>query len=230
MALEARSVGRRDPRSGSWLIRAVDLAIGPGARLAIVGPSGAGKTVLLRALARLDPLDEGEIRWRGEAVRGDDVPPFRKQVVYLHQRPALFEGNVEANLRVPYSLHQYRDRRYDEARVLDLLKALGRDRAFLAKPHHDLSGGEAQVVALVRAVQLDPAVVLLDEATSSLDRQTARAAETLLEGWRAEGDGTRGLVWVTHDPEQALRVADRQVALRAGRLAAEAEAEPEPSR
>jgi putative ABC transport system ATP-binding protein len=223
MTLEARGIGRRDPKAGAWLLRGVDLTVGPGDRLAVLGPSGAGKTVLLRSLAMLDPLDEGHILWRGHPVRGEAVPVFRKQVVYLHQRPALLDGNVEINLRYPYTLKSHRGGgRYDGARVLGLLEALGRDRSFLEKSHHDLSGGEAQVVALLRALQLDPAVLLLDEATSSLDRETARAAEALLGRWHAEGNGGRALVWVTHDLDQSRRVADRIVSVQSGRIGAEA--------
>jgi putative ABC transport system ATP-binding protein len=169
-------------------------------------------------LALLDPLDEGAILWQGRAVAGEEVPGFRRQVTYLHQRAALFEGRVEANLRLPFALKIHRDRRYDEGRVVAMLEALGRDRRFLDKSHHDLSGGEAQVVALIRALQLDPIVLLLDEATSSLDRETAQAAETLLEQWHRADDGGRTLVWVTHDPEQSLRVADRRVLIKTGRI------------
>lgn len=228
--LEARGIGRRDPRRGGWLLHGVDLAIHLGDRLAVVGPSGAGKTVLLRALALLDPLDEGAILWQGRPVHGEHIPAFRIQVVYLHQRPALFDGSVEANLRQPYALKTHRDARYDRDRVLGLLDALGRDHRFLEKAHHDLSGGEGQVVALIRAVQLDPAVLLLDEATSSLDQATARAAETLLDQWRKAGDGARALVWVTHDPEQARRVAERRITLNAGRITADPSVPPSSDR
>ncbi|SIO45112.1 putative ABC transport system ATP-binding protein [Singulisphaera sp. GP187] len=226
LQLQAQGIGRRDPRSGTWLLRGVDLTIPLGDRMAVVGSSGAGKTVLLRALAMLDPLEEGAIVWQGKPVQGDRVPAFRKQVVYLHQRPALFDGSVEANLRQPYALKVHRDARahYDGERVAGLLTALGRDRSFLEKGHHDLSGGEGQVVALIRALQLDPAILLLDEATASLDRTTSRMAEALLERWHAEGAGGRALVWVTHDPDQASRVAERTVVIQAGQVV------PEPPR
>ncbi|AGA25169.1 ABC transporter ATP-binding protein [Singulisphaera acidiphila] len=222
--LQAQGIGRRDPGTGGWLLRGVDLTIQPGDRLAVVGSSGAGKTVLLRALAMLDPLDEGAILWQGDPVSGERVPAFRAQVLYLHQRPALFDGSVAANLRLPYALKTHRGARYDDERVLEFLDALGRDRLFLEKAHHDLSGGEGQIVALIRGLQLDPAVLLLDEATSSLDRATARMAEALLERWYAEGAGKRALVWVTHDPEQAHRVAARNLNIQAGQIA------PEPAR
>lgn len=97
-AIEVIGIGRRDPKTDGWLIRDVSFAVNSGERLGILGPSGAGKTVLLRALAILDPLDAGTILWKGQSVRGDAVPAFRKQVIYLHQRPSLFEGSVEENL------------------------------------------------------------------------------------------------------------------------------------
>ena len=114
-AIEATEIGRRDRKSGDWLIRGVSVAIGFGERLGVLGPSGAGKTVLLRAMARLDPLDEGSIRWQGRVVQGEGVPDYRKRVVYLHQRPALLEGTVEDNLRYPFTLRAHRDRSFDPA-------------------------------------------------------------------------------------------------------------------
>lgn len=218
--IEVRGIGRRDPKGGGWLIRDVSLAVNRGERLAVLGTTGAGKTVLLRSLALLDPLDSGSIRWRGRDVRGEDVPAYRTRVIYLHQRPALLDGSVEDNLRHPFTLRAHRDKRFDRGRVLGLLGSLGRGAAFLEKSNRDLSGGEAQVVALLRAVQLDPAVLLLDEPTASLDAATARAVERLIDQWFAAGPepGGRALVWVSHDLDQARRVGGRELHMRAGRL------------
>src|SRR4051794_35711802 len=93
--LKACGLGRRKPGSEDWLLRSVCVEVSPGNRLALTGPSGSGKTVLLRALAYLDPHDEGSIEWKGRLLRSEAIPAFRKEVVYLHQRPALFEGTVE---------------------------------------------------------------------------------------------------------------------------------------
>ena len=193
----------------------------PGDRLGVLGPSGAGKTVLLRAIALLDPLDEGSIRWDGGAVRGEAVPEYRKQVIYLHQRPALLEGTVEDNLRHPFTLAAHRDRAFDPGRAEDLLARLGRDRGFLAKNSRDLSGGESQLVGLIRALQLDPAVLLLDEPTASLDPATTAAVEGMLGDWLAAEPDGRALVWVSHDAEQARRMTGRRLYLRAGRMESE---------
>lgn len=224
--LEARGLGRRRDDGGGWLLREVSLAIGSGDRLALAGPSGSGKTLLLRALARLDPIDEGAILWRGRPVRGEAVPTFRARVAYVHQRPALFEGTVEENLKLPFGLKAHRGDRFDRDRAVGLLDALGRDATFLDKSHRDLSGGEAQLMAIVRVLQLGPSVLLLDEPTAALDDRATRAVERLLDAWRAEATDRRALVWVGHDAEQARRVSDRTLRMDAGRLTAEEGARP----
>jgi putative ABC transport system ATP-binding protein len=218
--LEARGIGRLRTGDGGWLLDDVSLTLAPGETVVLAGPSGAGKTLLLRALALLDPIDRGAVYWRGRAVRCQDVPGHRARVMYLPQRAALFEGSVEDNLRVPFTLGTHRAARYDRDRALATLAALGREPGFLAQSHRDLSGGEAQITALLRALQLDPEALLLDEPTSALDRETALGVEGLLGRWvRAAGAG-RSLLWVTHDAGQAGRVADRRLRLERGRLTA----------
>jgi putative ABC transport system ATP-binding protein len=217
-ALGAIKIGRRDSKTEDWLIRDVNLLVKSGDRLGVLGPSGAGKTVLLRALALLDPLDAGMILYQGEVVVGDDVPGYRSQVIYLHQKPALQEGTVEDNLRHPFTLRAHHGRRFDRGRVTDLLVSLGRDAAFLDKSSRDLSGGEAQIAALVRAIQLEPTILLLDEPTASLDSITAQAVEALLDRWMDAHANERALVWVGHDRDQTLRMTERTVSLTAGRL------------
>jgi putative ABC transport system ATP-binding protein len=216
--VEAQGLGRRRGVDGAWLFRDVHFMIRPGARVALLGPSGAGKTLLLRALSLLDLLDEGEVRWNGRVIRCEAVPTFRGAVLYLHQRPTLFEGTVEANLRRPFSLRVHHNRRFDRDRVVNLLEQLGRDVSILKKSHRDLSGGEAQIVALLRALPLEPAVLLLDEPTASLDREAAHLVEDLLDRWHAEGAGRRAYVWVTHDSAQAERAADELLWVEAGRV------------
>jgi putative ABC transport system ATP-binding protein len=220
-AIEVIGIGRRDPKTAGWLIRDVSFEVNSGDRLGILGPSGAGKTVLLRALAMLDPLDAGAIHYRGRYVRGDAVPTYRKQVIYLHQRPALIDGSVEHNLRYPFTLKSHQRHTFDRGRATDLLVSLGRSAGFLDKSSRDLSGGEAQIVAFVRAVQLEPAVLLLDEPTASLDPATAQALESALNRWWVACAGERALVWVSHDREQSLRMTGRTISIHSGRLAME---------
>lgn len=211
-------MGRRASGDGAWLLRNVSLSLRPGERVAVVGPSGAGKSLLLRAIALLDPIDEGEVLWRGQPVEDETVPSFRRAGVYLHQRPALFEGTVEENLRRPFDFHSGGGEPWSRERAQGWLESLGRGSGFLAKRALDLSGGEAQIVAFLRAVQLDPEALLLDEPTSALDHAAAEALEALVARWHGERPGERALIWVSHDPKQAERTTDRILRLAEGRL------------
>lgn len=216
--LEGRGIGRR-AEGGPWLLQDVSVAVAPGERVAVVGPSGAGKSLLLRSLAGLDPAQAGEVLWHGRVVASNDMPAFRARAVYLHQRAVAFPGSVQDNLRLPFSLTVHAGRTWDRDRAAARLESLGRGPDFLDKPAGDLSGGEAQIVAFLRAIQLDPEVLLLDEPTAALDPDAVGSIEGLVRNWHAEVPG-RGLLWVGHDREQARRMADREIRLRAGRRVA----------
>jgi putative ABC transport system ATP-binding protein len=216
--LVAASVARWEGPNESVLLRDVSLAVGAGDRLGLAGPSGAGKTVLLRALARLDPVNEGEILWQGAAVHGSHVPAFRTKVMYLHQRPVLVEGSVEHNLRLPFSFRERRHRQFDRGRIVAWLQSLGRDERFLAKQNQDLSGGESQLAGLLRALELDPQVLLLDEPTAALDALATGLVEQLIAKWFAERPAERAYVWVSHNTEQTEKMCGRIVRMKAGRL------------
>ncbi len=211
--LSARDIGRRRPDSDEWLIRGLNLTVEPGERVALIGPTGAGKTVFLRAIATLDPIQEGAVRWSDRLVTGDFAPVYRSHAVYLHQRAAFDDASVERILRHPFTMRVHRGRAYDRARVIELLQGVGRGESFLEQSSRDLSGGESQIVALVRAIQLDPDLLFLDEPTASLDRATTRAVESLIERWREERRGRGSLVLVSHDLDQTRRVATRRLIL-----------------
>ncbi len=185
-----------------------------GASVAVTGPSGSGKTVLLRTLAGLEPIEAGEVSLLGRPQRDWPMPAYRARVSLLAQRPVLFPGTVLTNLQRPFTLRIHRERRFDPESAGRLLRTLGRDDAFLSLQGVNLSGGEAQIVALVRVLLLDPTVLLLDEATASLDPETTRKAEALLEAWRSERP-ERACLWVSHDPAQRARVASRELAIAA---------------
>jgi len=220
--LVATHLLRRDARSGATLLHPATLAVRPGDRIALTGPSGAGKSVLLRALALLDPLDGGHVTWRGERMTPRAVPAYRCQVAYVRQRPALLPGTVEDNLRLPYQLHARRHGiAFNRNTALALLAGADRSAAFLDKSAADLSGGEAQIAALVRTLQTEPTVLLLDEPTAALDPASARAIEALLQHWFAQAPERHAWVWITHDPAQAARIGQQHWRVEAGHLQTE---------
>ncbi|WP_233272579.1 ABC transporter ATP-binding protein [Paraburkholderia acidisoli] len=223
--VEAHQLTRRDAQRGQTLLAPTEFTLHAGDRAVLTGPSGSGKSVFLRALALLDPLDGGEVRWHGEPVTRTRIVRYRRAIAYLRQRPALLDGTVEDNLRYPYTLAVYRDARFDAGRARALFAAAARSDDFFSRLASELSGGEAQIVALVRVLQLDPEALLLDEPTASLDPESARAVEALVADWYARANAARATVWVSHDPAQAGRVGTRHLTMRAGVLS-EAAAAP----
>jgi putative ABC transport system ATP-binding protein len=204
--------------AGRSLLENVCIDVCNGERITIVGPTGSGKTLLLRALAMLDPVDAGDVLWHGRRVQGSEVPTFRSRVVYLHQRPVLVEGTVQDNLRQPFLLRIHRNKQFQQDILMSQLAALGREESFLAKDARDLSGGEAQITAFLRATLLEPEVLLLDEPTSALDRAATEMVEKLIATWIREKPHGRAFVCVTHNHEQAERIASRVFTMNQGVL------------
>jgi putative ABC transport system ATP-binding protein len=199
------------PRGGAPLWHDLDFDLQPGDRLGLGGASGAGKTLLLRQLALLDPLPCGSILLQGLSPTDWTPPLYRAQVILLSQRAVAFDGSVEDNLRHPFNWAAHRDRRFDRERIVRWLQLLGREASFLELGAEHLSGGESQLLALLRALQLDPLILLLDEPTASLDAATTGRVEDLLGQWLAEGD--RACLLTSHDAAQIERFTTRRLEL-----------------
>ncbi len=216
--LQAENLVRLDPKTGRRLLYDVSLSVAEGELVTIAGPSGSGKTLLLRSLALLDRIDAGSVVWRGKPAASYGVPVFRSQAIYLHQRASLLAETVEEALNIPFQLAIRRREKWNRAFAVESLARFNRDESFLLQKTGDLSGGERQIVALIRALQLNPTLLLLDEPTSALDPQASEAAETLLTRWLREKSDARAILWITHDADQAERVAGRRLFMSQGEL------------
>ena len=195
--------------AGRVLWQDLSLVVSPGDRIAVTGPSGSGKSLFLRALAGLDPLEGGDVLLDGRSQAQWAMPVYRSRVMYLPQRPAFGTGSVLEELRRPFGLKVHAQQTFRQADAEEWLINMGRPVSFLELDVSTRSGGEGQLLAVIRALLLKPSVLLLDEATASLDPEATRATEHLFSEWCAAIPG-RALVWVSHDPAQRRRVADRE--------------------
>lgn len=202
--------------NGTPLIKGVDLILAAGPRTVIMGANGAGKSLLLRLLHGLLTPTSGTIEW-GQTGWGTAV---RRRQAMVFQRPVLLRRSVRANLRFALELRSggHKDRSQRLARLLELAGLSG----VANRPARVLSAGEQQRLALVRALSLEPEVLLLDEPTASLDPATVAAIESLIR--TADGQGVK-IVLVTHDIGQARRIADEVVFVHHGRIAEHTAAE-----
>ena len=211
MSIELRQVSKRFGN-----VRAVDkvsFAVADGELVALLGPSGGGKTTVLRMIAGLEMPTEGDLFIRGQRV--NDIPVQRRNIGFVFQAYALFKTmNVFDN--IAFGLRVKKWKRADiEARVYDLLKLLDLDGLARRFPHQ-LSGGQRQRVAIARALAPQPTVLLLDEPFGAVDakiRQELREWLVLLHH-----DLKLTTVFVTHDQEEAMEVSNRIVILSQGRM------------
>jgi iron(III) transport system ATP-binding protein len=190
-----------------------DLEVTRGEIMALLGPSGCGKTTLLRLIAGFESPDAGEIVLDGRVLAGPGVfvPPEKRRVAMVFQDFALFPHmNVGAN--VAFGLPKGADRKQ---RVTELLALVGLEALERRLPHQ-LSGGQQQRVALARALASEPALILLDEPFSNLDPSIrARVRDEVRELIHQIGITA---VFVTHDQEEALSVAEQVAVMMAGRV------------
>ncbi|RKP25257.1 P-loop containing nucleoside triphosphate hydrolase protein [Syncephalis pseudoplumigaleata] len=205
----------RSKDDGTQLFRDVSFSVADGEILVIRGPSGVGKSTMLRCIAQLDELDDGTLTLDGRTPEDFGIPTWRTRVAYVPQRPATLPGTpfdfyerVCSFAAQQQRLKQLVASRSTPATTIDVGLQWNLGETAWRTEWSRLSGGEAQRAALAIAVALEPDILLLDEPTSALDPETCQLVEATLLG------RVGGCVWITHDPAQAERVATRILTMK----------------
>jgi len=196
------------------VLRGVNLEVQAGEVFAIYGPNGAGKSTLLRLLALLERPTEGEVLVGGVAPRRSELLAVRRQMALVFQRPRLFRASVLANVMAGL---RWRGVGWAEAarQARQVLERVGLT-GFEQRQATLLSGGEAQLASLARALAIGPRVLLLDEPTTDLDPRRSAQIEGIIRDWNRKVEMT--VVLVTHNLAQGRRLADRGAVLVDGQV------------
>jgi len=198
--------------SAKRLVDDITVPVQKGEVLAVVGPSGSGKSSFLRLLNRLDEPTSGTVYLEGTDYR--QIPPqeLRRRVGLVTQTPYLFPGTIADNLRFGPRQQGGDLSEKTITFLLDQVGLMGRADSDVV----NLSGGEAQRVSFARAIANSPTVLLMDEPTSALDEKAKEEVETLI--LKIVRDNALTCVIVSHDLAQAARIASRVMIIKAGRL------------
>ncbi len=193
--------------AGKHVLERFSLAVGSGEQVLVTAPSGTGKTTLLRCILGFLSPQNGTIALQGMPIDAQSIWSLRQKMSYVAQEPVLGSGPVREILGRPFSYHANRDLRSNLDRVPDLLRQLRLPQEIVDQQMDSLSGGEKQRIALIAALLLDRPLLLLDEISASLDRDSAEAVFSTLTGLQ---DQT--ILAVGHHAD-ALPKADRIEAL-----------------
>jgi sulfate/thiosulfate transport system ATP-binding protein len=211
MAIEVRNVSKRFGEHVA--LEDVSLSVPDGSLTALLGPSGGGKSTLLRVIAGLEHPDSGEVHIAGESM--DSVAPQHREVGFVFQHYAAFK-HMTVRDNVAFGLKIRKRPKSEIATRVDELLALVHLEGFAGRYPSQLSGGQRQRMALARALAVEPRVLLLDEPFGALDATVRRELREWLRRLHDEVHVTT--VFVTHDQEEAMEVAEQIVVINNGRI------------
>jgi len=201
---------------GTKAVNNFNLEINKGEFIVFIGPSGCGKTTTMKMINRLIDTTEGDILLEGESIKNKDVVELRRSIGYVIQQIGLFPHmTIAENISlVPRLLKWPEKKRFERAK--ELLKLVHMDEEYLDRYPSELSGGQQQRIGVLRALAAEPPLILMDEPFGALDPITKDGLQEEFKLLQKELGKT--IVFVTHDMDEAIKLADKIVIMRAGEI------------
>ncbi len=201
---------------GTKAVNSLNLQIDKGEFVVFIGPSGCGKTTTMKMVNRLIDITEGEILVEGENIYDKDIVELRRSIGYVIQQIGLFPHmTIGENIALVPKLLKWPEKKRKE-RAKELLKLVDMDEEYLDRYPNELSGGQQQRIGVLRALAADPPLILMDEPFGALDPITKETLQDEFKKLQVELGKT--IVFVTHDMDEAIRLADRIVIMREGEI------------
>lgn len=201
--------------SNTQILKGISFNIKKGDCISVVGQSGSGKSTLLKLCADLIPISSGDIYFMGKSYTNYNPIELRKRISYCVQIPHLFGNTVYDNLEFPFKV---RNEKVDNNRLEMLLNRFNLDSSYLDKNIESLSGGEKQRISIIRNLIYTPDILLLDEATASLDKENAYMVEKYI---KELNDNGVTVLWITHSEEQSRSIFNKRIVISEGRVVCE---------
>ncbi|MGG1487653.1 betaine/proline/choline family ABC transporter ATP-binding protein [Peribacillus castrilensis] len=203
-------------KGGKKAVKNISLDIKKGEFICFIGPSGCGKTTTMKMINRLIEPSEGKILINGENIMDKDPVELRRQIGYVIQQIGLFPHmTILENITLVPKLLKWNDQKKKE-RALELLQLVDMGPEYLERYPYELSGGQQQRIGVLRALASNPPLILMDEPFGALDPITRDALQEEFKNLQRTLDKT--IVFVTHDMDEAIKLADRIVILKAGEI------------
>lgn len=197
---------------GRKILKNISFDIKKGEFITLTGPSGSGKSTLLKIIGHLINPTSGNIIYENKNITEYNPTDYRKNVSYFFQNAVLFDETVYDNLAFPARI---REEDFDKNHAIEGLKTVQLPENYLDKSIHELSGGERQRIALVRNLMYSPNVLLMDEVTSSLDKENKEIILAFIKCLNQEQNMT--ILWITHDTEE-INESNRLIQLKDGKM------------
>src|SRR5690625_2352483 len=198
--------------NGNEILKDITFTVNKGEIITFTGPSGSGKSTLLKLIGYLLNPTSGTIQYKNKEITQYEPTEYRKEVSYFFQNAVLFDEVVRDNLSLPAKI---RDEYFDEARAIEGLETVQLSESYLDQPIHELSGGERQRVALIRNLMYPPEILLMDEVTSSLDKENREIVSSFVTRLNEKEEVT--VLWITHN-EDEINASNRIIHLEEGKM------------